>query len=111
MTYLAAILIVLGIAFRALAIWTLRDCFSFGLCVPREIVTRGIYRYLRHPAYLGSIMILSGVALLHAGAAVIWLAVAFFLSRAVQEEQLLSMDARYRSYQQRTGMFFPKLRH
>ena len=107
---IACCLILAGLVIRLIAMRTLGSCFSMSLRMPTVIVTEGLYRYIRHPAYLGSLLIFAGVAIVSIYIAFFWLTISFFLSRAVQEEQILLMHSDYPAYRARTGMFFPKLR-
>ena len=77
---------------------------SFGLMpANRGVVSSGIYRIVRHPIYLG--YLITHVAFLVAtpsawNIAALFAADAALLARAVCEEQTLSRDERYRTYQQ-----------
>ncbi|MBM3463174.1 MAG: isoprenylcysteine carboxylmethyltransferase family protein [Armatimonadetes bacterium] len=86
---------------------------SFGITVAaRKAVTGGVYRFIRHPVYVGEMIAVAGVT--------IWrfspLGVAAFLTfvicqcyRAILEERKLSETfPEYREYVQRTGRFFPR---
>lgn len=70
----------------------------------RDVVTRGPYRFLRHPAYLGQWLVMSGCA---AAADPAWLGVTLAVAllpwlglRAMAEERLLSQDPAYVRYAQ-----------
>lgn len=106
----AVVCIVLGAVLRIVAIRTLGRNFVLSLGWPHSLVVHGVYRYVRHPSYTGSLLVLSGVAILCPVIAIIWLAFAFFLSRAVAEEQILKSYPGYADYAARTGMFIPKVR-
>ena len=59
---------------------------------PPRIAQEGVYRYLRHPAYLGSLLIITGAGLacLGWGGAVLCLpAWPFFRDRELREERIL----------------------
>jgi protein-S-isoprenylcysteine O-methyltransferase Ste14 len=77
---------------------------SFGLMpANRGVVSSGLYRMVRHPIYLG--YLITHVAFLLAtpsawNVAALLAADAALLARAVCEEQTLSRDERYRTYQQ-----------
>jgi protein-S-isoprenylcysteine O-methyltransferase Ste14 len=77
---------------------------SFGLMpANRGVVSSGLYRLVRHPIYLG--YLITHVAFLLAtpsawNIAALLAADAALLARAVCEEQTLSRDERYRTYQQ-----------
>ncbi|MDR3595609.1 isoprenylcysteine carboxylmethyltransferase family protein [Clostridium sp.] len=53
----------LGIVFRCWAVWILRKFFSLSVVIESEhkLVKNGPYKYLRHPAYTGSIITLLGI--------------------------------------------------
>ena len=57
---LALLLLWLGIALRLTAMRTLGRYFKFAVVIQTEhrVVQSGIYRYLRHPAYTGGLLIL-----------------------------------------------------
>ena len=109
MWILGSILVLAGFAVRIVAIRTLKNCFSLTLTVPDRIVAAGIYRWVRHPSYVGSLMMIGGLALIDARIGLVYVAFLFFLSRALQEEQILSMRPEYGAYCQRTGMFIPRI--
>jgi protein-S-isoprenylcysteine O-methyltransferase Ste14 len=77
---------------------------SFGLMpANRGVVSAGVYRIVRHPIYLGYLV--THVAFLVAtpsvwNTAALIAADAALLARAVCEEQTLSRDERYRTYQE-----------
>ena len=88
-----------------------------GLAPGHELVTRGPYRYVRHPVYASSMAIAAGTALvfrsyLLLGSFVVLVATGLWWAGA--EERLLAShegfgDA-YRSYAARTGRLLPALR-
>jgi len=103
----------------ALLIWTLPTLGTnlTDTVVTREhhtLVTRGPYRWIRHPFYVAMALIAIGAALIAANwfmlasGAVVFSLLA--LRSRVEEEQLVARfgDA-YREYQKRTGRFFPKI--
>ena len=97
-----------GVIFRCLAIRKLGKYFKFTLEKPDRIITAGIYRYMRHPSYFGSILIILGLSLIAPMFGIIAISSAFFLARIVNEEQALNSNPNYHEYKKRTGMFFPK---
>jgi len=109
-TIASIILIAAGVTVRLVGMFTLKENFSLTLKEPGRIVTSGIYRYIRHPCYAGSIMCLVGIAMLSATVAVIFLSAWFFLARIKEEEKILGTNQGYREYARKTGMFLPKLR-
>lgn len=79
---------------------------SFGLLpANRGVVTRGTYRFVRHPIYLGYIMNWLGFLLASFSLYNLWLlsALVFFQTlRILEEEKLLKKDAQYLEYMSRT---------
>ena len=70
----------------------------------RALITNGLYRWVRHPAYAGELTIMLGVT--HAaGTMAAWLLMAVTLAGIVvridREENLLSVDASHELYRQR----------
>lgn len=79
-----------------------------------ELVTRGPYRWVRHPFYVTAALLMASVTLLTANwlIGVNSLAVLSLLAiRTPKEEQLLveRFGQDYRDYMARTGRFFPRL--
>jgi len=110
MIYLGLLLVVLGFAIRLYAIRSLGKKFSLALNEQTIIVTKGAYKYVRYPSYTGSILVIAGLSLLCVPLAISYLAFAFFLARAINEEKILGKNPDYREYQKTTGMFLPKRR-
>ena len=110
MIYLGLSLIVIGFALRRCAMCSLGEKFSLELNEQSGIVKKGVYKYVRHPSYIGSIIIIAGLSLLWLPLAVTYLAFAFFLARAINEEQILGKNPDYKEYKKTTGMFLPKRR-
>ena len=77
---------------------------SFGLMpANRGIVSSGVYRFVRHPIYLGYLVTHAAyLAAMPSAWNVVALVVAdiALLARAVREEQTLARDEQYRAYQQ-----------
>ena len=111
--------VVLGVVGGSLIAWTLR---TLGMnltdtVVTRRahtLVTRGPYRWIRHPFYVSALLIATGNAL----AAANWFlfvtgALAFILMAArsrIEERKLLErFGDEYRTYRGRTGRFLPRL--
>ncbi len=51
-------LIILGMVLRFISVWTLGKYFTVDLDIHEEqqLVKKGIYRYIRHPSYAGSLL-------------------------------------------------------
>lgn len=78
---------------------------SFGLMpANRGIVSRGLYRFVRHPIYAGYLITHLGFIAAHAtpwNIALLVAADAALMVRAIQEERTLALDPFYVAYQQR----------
>lgn len=108
-------IMLLGAALRA---HCMRVNLAFDLLpkTPDSLCVDGAYKYVRHPSYLGSIIIFFGFALLLTG---FWVAMVtttllylVLADRARQEESLIvnsEHSNRYKFYQEQTGFIFPKV--
>jgi len=77
------------------------------------LVSKGVYKIVRHPLYASLIWIFFACAILYQNWLAFLLNLFIFLPmmyhRAKQEEQLLSEQFKnYKTYQKEVGMFFPK---
>ena len=92
---------IIGIVIMLTAILSLNR--SFGIApAHRGLVSRGLYRTVRHPLYAGEMIAIGGYCLGYAtvGNGVVWLAFAIAqMLRIRAEENLLSSDAEYAAYQ------------
>jgi protein-S-isoprenylcysteine O-methyltransferase Ste14 len=80
----------------------------------QTLVSKGVYRIVRHPLYASIIWMLIGGSLIYTNY-IAFLSIAFIFIpmmyyRARQEEKVLSAEFKaYQDYKQKVGMFFPKL--
>lgn len=79
-----------------------------------QLVTRGPYRYIRHPLYSFGALFFAGVVLLTGSALILLLGAATFglLALRTPNEEARLIDRfgdEYRSYMRRTGRFVPRL--
>lgn len=88
-------LIVAGLVFRWTAILTLRKYFTVDVSIRSDhrIISSGLYRFIRHPAYSGSLLSFLGLAIsfsnwLAALVAFVPITVAFLYRIKVEEEAL-----------------------
>ena len=107
----------LGLALRAWSVWTLGGSFRTSVEVDADqpVVTRGPYRWVRHPSYTGLLLIALGAGLGVGN----WLSLALcvivpplgMLPRIAVEEAELNrvLGDRYRAYQARTRRLVPGL--
>jgi len=80
---------------------------------PRDVATSGVFRYTRHPMYLGSLLFYLGLAFATASLLSCVLLVGIFLFYnyiAGYEERLLleKFGEEYRRYRDQTGKWLPK---
>lgn len=112
---LGIICMLLGVALRWYAIWTLGRYFTRDVAVfaDQHVVQRGPYRFIRHPAYSGTLLTMVGVGL----AVTNWASLTALLScvflghlyRVRVEEQALiqAIGQPYIEYRRRTKRFIP----
>ena len=79
-----------------------------------ELVTTGIYNYIRHPQYTGFLLITFGMLLDWATlpTLIMWPILAYMYTRLAKREEadmLAEFGQQYADYMQRTGRFLPKL--
>ena len=102
LTLAAIIFVLIGQSLRYAAILTLGPRWTVRvMTLPTEPpITRGIYRYVRHPNYLGVILEIAAVPLLHTAyltALLFTLAnAALLVVRIRTEERALELDNQYR---------------
>jgi protein-S-isoprenylcysteine O-methyltransferase Ste14 len=107
-TYTAGLLIAILARLQLGRNWS--DIETPSIAGEQAVVARGIYRYIRHPIYVGDLLLLFGLEL----ALNSWLVVAVIalvpvvLRRAILEERLLSRQLPgYDAYMRRTKRFIP----
>lgn len=80
----------------------------------KNLVTAGLFKHVRHPLYLGMLIVSLGAAFTLMNPllllATIFINLPFTYKRAIIEEDLLSKSLKgYKEYMRKTKMFFPKL--
>ncbi|CAN5846822.1 isoprenylcysteine carboxylmethyltransferase family protein [soil metagenome] len=113
--YLGCLCIAFGVTIRLVAVATLRKQFTLKVAIveKHEIVETGIYRIIRHPAYLGHLASLLGIGLVLGNwvglTAVVVLPLAGILYRIhVEESALLGyFGSAYQAYASRTKRLLP----
>lgn len=106
--------IVTGLAVAIIAAGTLRRFYSSTLVIreDHQLITRGIYRFTRHPTYLGAIMVCIGVPV-QASSLFGFLTMSalcpLFLRRIRIEERMLieEFGDAYRAYEKATKKLIP----
>lgn len=111
----ALLLMVVGIALRFASIFQLGRFHTSTLMVlpGQTVVARGLYRWIRHPSYLGILILLAGFGLtLGSWTGVLILfgfSIPAYAFRIQQEEKMLVayFGQMYREYQERTARLIP----
>ena len=107
-------LIVIGGMINLIGLLTLRRAFTI-MSEARELIVHGIFSRIRHPLYTGHFIMFFGSLLLRLHMATIVM-YAFFcvgqvLRAGIEERKLMQTFPEYKTYQSRTGMFFPRRNH
>jgi protein-S-isoprenylcysteine O-methyltransferase Ste14 len=106
-------LILIGGLINLIGLLTLRRAFTI-MSEARELITHGLFRYMRHPLYTGHFIMFLGSLLLRLHPVTIGIYLLFLVGQAVratiEERKLKEAFPRYGAYQRRTGMFFPRIR-
>ena len=114
-TALGVVLAAAGYFIRAAAMRTLGEFFTATLRMRENhrVVSEGIYRRIRHPGYLGTILFFAGSAIATANFITTLLILAAllptFVRRIVVEERMLTeqLGEEYRAYQGKTWRLIP----
>ena len=108
------VLFSIGVSIRLVARRTLGKCFSSGLKTTQkhELIKHGIYKHIRHPAYLGSLLLSPGVPLIFSslyGFLLILGIIPCFLYRIRIEESMLieKFGNEYWEYMKETKKIIP----
>jgi protein-S-isoprenylcysteine O-methyltransferase len=115
MGYLGCFFIAFGVTIRLIAVATLKTQFTVKVSIveKHQIVETGIYRRIRHPAYLGHLASLLGIGLVLGNwvglAALVVLPLAGILYRIHVEESVLLgyFGSAYQAYASRTKRLLP----
>jgi protein-S-isoprenylcysteine O-methyltransferase Ste14 len=104
-------LIILGGVINLIGVLTLRRAFTI-MTEARELISHGIFRYVRHPLYTGHFIMFFGSLLLRLHIVSMALYALFCIGQIVrakiEEKTLVQTFPEYSSYKDRTGMFFPR---
>jgi protein-S-isoprenylcysteine O-methyltransferase Ste14 len=111
------LLIILGVFIRRIAILTLQRQFTVNVVIVKnhQIIDSGIYKHIRHPAYLGSLFSFLGLGISYQNwisLIVVFLPILIsFLYRLRIEEQALieHFNGDYLLYQKATKRLIPKI--
>lgn len=113
----SSILLIIGIAIRWISIKTLDRYFSVNLTIQQDhkVIDFGIYKYIRHPSYLGAILSFLGFGFSFYNLTsflIIFLPnLIVFLLRINFEEELLvdNLGSDYVTYKNKTKKLIPKI--
>ena len=113
--YVGLVMMGFGIAFRFWAVATLRSFFSYTVQIKKghHVIESGPYRFVRHPAYAGSLLTIVGVGFaLQSWAAVLSVSAVFLIAfgyrMRVEERALVgSLGEEYLSYAKRVRRIIP----
>jgi protein-S-isoprenylcysteine O-methyltransferase Ste14 len=113
MNMLGTLTAFVGAAFSIWALSYLRRSFGLRTAV-RELVSRGPYRWARHPLYAGEIILILGIAMLSGTPVGLYLfvvAVSLQVVRAkIEERKFLRTVPEYAAYRDATGFLWPRFR-
>ena len=110
-------LIVIGFIVRIHSILTLKQFFTYSIAKVEnhKIIETGLYKFIRHPGYLGQLIIFIGISISISN----WLSILFmmipvtlgFLYRIKVEEKFMveQLGEDYLNYQERTNRIIPLL--
>ena len=115
--YSGLVLMILGLVIRGKAIYTLREYFTVDVSIVKDhkIINTGEYRFIRHPAYAGSLLTFFGlgwalgnwVSFIIIFFPILW---AFMRRMNTEEKTLLaSLGEEYASYMKTTKRLIPKI--
>ncbi|MFH2094131.1 MAG: methyltransferase [Bacteroidota bacterium] len=108
------ILIATGLLIRFAAIAALDDGYSLRIReIKNKVVKAGPYRLIRHPSYLGTVIVHTGLVFVFPGILPMILLVAWYAAvfvRAATEDKFLMKNKDYKIYSKQTSrMLFPGL--
>jgi protein-S-isoprenylcysteine O-methyltransferase Ste14 len=114
-TYIGMAMILAGMIFRFIAVYTLGRYFTVNVTIrtDHKIVKEGLYKYLRHPAYLGSLFSFlgNGFALnnwIGLGLCFVPVLLAFMYRMKIEEELLTAnFGQEYMEYKKHSWRLIP----
>jgi len=111
------VIFVIGLLIRIHSILTLKQYFTYSVATVEnhKIITTGLYKFIRHPGYLGQIIVFLGISISISN----WISILFmmipvsigYLYRINIEENFLSeqLGEDYQFYRERTKKIIPML--
>lgn len=113
-TVAGALIALIGTGLRAWGMWTLGEYFSAHIEIKNnhQLIERGPYRLIRHPAYAGNILQAVGIPLVlnaYLSLSISAVLILLFLYRLKLEEEILVREIKgYEDYVKRTDRLIPK---
>jgi protein-S-isoprenylcysteine O-methyltransferase Ste14 len=114
LVWIGVSMILIGMIIRFVAITTLKKNFSGRLRIRADhnLVTNGIYHWIRHPAYLGAILFFLGFPIIVSsvlGILVMFFIVPLILRRIRNEESMLieRFGSKYEEYMKQSKKLIP----
>jgi protein-S-isoprenylcysteine O-methyltransferase Ste14 len=110
-------LFVIGFTIRIHSLLTLKQYFTYSVAKVEDhkLIETGLYKYIRHPGYLGQLIIFAGISISLSN----WLSIllmmipvtlGYFYRIKVEERFMLKqLGEDYRSYQERTKRLIPMI--
>ena len=101
------IICAIGMIFIIAGIVTLGEYFTTSI-IPKGLVTTGIYSKIRHPMFIGAILVYIGIEVIFQSIIgflfVIFVLIPFFIYSAIEEEKMLSekFKEKYTVYKKKT---------
>lgn len=114
---LGLLIIIVGLVIRIISIRTLKQYFTYSVAKVEnhEIIENGFYKFIRHPGYLGQLIIFIGTSISLSN----WLSVILmflstligYMNRIRVEEKFMieQMGDKYSDYQKRTKKLIPNI--
>ncbi len=114
---IGALMVIAGMIVRIVSILTLKQHFTYTVTKieGHELIETGLYKYIRHPGYLGQLIIFTGVAVSMSN----WLSMVGmfipvflgFIYRIKVEERFMTeqLGQKYLDFQKRTKRVIPKI--
>jgi protein-S-isoprenylcysteine O-methyltransferase Ste14 len=114
---IGVVLIVIGLVIRIQSIWTLKQYFTYSVAKieNHKLIETGLYKSIRHPGYLGQLIIFIGISTLLSN----WLSIVFmiipiaigYIYRIKIEERFMieQIGENYLNYINRTKRLIPMI--
>jgi len=100
------VILLVGLLIRLVAQRQIGKEYSPLLVKPEKFVKTGLYKYIRHPMYLGNMILILGASLIHPVFGIMLIAWSFYYSRIVIEDTI--MFPHNGEYIKNTGMLLPR---